>query len=124
MESITVNLMVKDVNTTVDFYKDVLGFELAMSVPESGVYNWAMVQKDKVVIMFQEEKNFKEEYKCLENRNVGGGFSIYIKMKNIKEYYDLVKPKVKIVLDYHKTFYGAYEFAIEDENGYIIAFAE
>ncbi|NIT70052.1 hypothetical protein GWO43_03935, partial [candidate division KSB1 bacterium] len=34
--SLTPNVMVEDVNETVEYYKDKLGFELIMSVPEEG----------------------------------------------------------------------------------------
>jgi hypothetical protein len=33
-------------------------------------------------------------------------------------------PKAIFVQDLHTTFYGAREFAIQDCNGYVLAFAE
>lgn len=42
INSLTPNLMVRDVNATVDFYKQ-LGFEIIQSVPDKGVLDWAMV---------------------------------------------------------------------------------
>ncbi len=35
-KKLTSNLMAKDVNRSVGFYKDILGFELATAVPENG----------------------------------------------------------------------------------------
>ena len=52
LKKLTPNLMVEDVNETVTFYQDVLGFALLASVPEEGQFNWAMMQHDAVEIMF------------------------------------------------------------------------
>ena len=40
LKKLTPNLMVEDVNETVTFYQDVLGFALLASVPEEGQFNW------------------------------------------------------------------------------------
>ncbi len=124
MKNLTINLMVKSVNETVDFYRNVLGFELIMSNPEKGEFDWAMVSKDGVSLMFQEEKNIKSEYPCMKNNNITPSFTMFIKTENVDKLYTTLKEKVKIVAEYHKTFYGDYEFAIEDINGYILTFAE
>ena len=36
MKSVTPNLIVEDVNKTTEWYKEILGFEMIMSVPETG----------------------------------------------------------------------------------------
>lgn len=38
LEKLTPNLMVEDVNETIDYYKDVLGFELSMTNPKEGTF--------------------------------------------------------------------------------------
>jgi hypothetical protein len=42
----------------------------------------------------------------------------------IREYYDLVKAKAVVVREPEKTFYGTTEFSIEDNNRYLLPFAE
>ncbi|GHV58986.1 hypothetical protein FACS1894103_1480 [Campylobacterota bacterium] len=56
------NLMVKDVEKTVDFYKNVLGFNVLVTVPENSPFVFAMVNANGVMISFQEEKSIQEEY--------------------------------------------------------------
>ncbi len=124
MNNLTVNLMVTDVNESVSFYSDVLGFKLEMSVPEEGVFNWAMVTNDQISIMFQEENNLKEEYPCFNENPVTPCFTMYIKVDDIESLYNDLKDKTNIALDYHKTFYGSYEFAVTDNNGYVLTFAQ
>jgi len=57
LKSLTPNLMVNDVEETIEYYTDILGFTLLMTVPETGKLDWAMVKRNDVVIMFQSSKN-------------------------------------------------------------------
>ena len=59
MISLSPNLMVNDVNQTLDFYVNTLGFKKVMTVPDSGNLVWAMVQSGTVTFMFQEKNNIK-----------------------------------------------------------------
>ena len=60
LESLSPNVIVDDVNSTVEYYSSTLGFNLIASVPESGSYNWAMMMRDGVTIMFQSLKSIQE----------------------------------------------------------------
>lgn len=131
LQSLTPNIMVADVNATVDYYKTKLGFETVMVVDEkkgdgtSGVsFVWAMLKKDAVEIMLQREDSLIEELPEFKGLKIGGTFTLYIRMQDVKSFYDKIKNKVEIIKDIHKTFYGADEFVIKDLNGYIIYFAE
>ena len=118
------NLMVKDVNRTIDFYKNVLEFNLLTTVPESGNYVFAIVNSGTVLISFQEEKSIKEEYSQLNKFAEGGGLTLYIHVTDVNTLYEKVKSKATIAKEMHKTFYGSMEFAIEDCNGYILTFSQ
>lgn len=131
MKKITPNIMVADVNATVDYYKNNLGFETVMVVDEEkgdGASGkplvWAMIKNDDVEIMLQRQDGFIAELPEMKGQEIGGTFTLYVGMQDVKSFYDKIKDKVKIVKDMHKTFYGADEFVIKDLNGYIIYFAE
>ena len=124
MKSLSPNLMVNDVSQTLEFYIKTLGFKKVMTVPDSGNLVWAMVQSGAITFMFQEKKNIKEEYPQLAQFEQGGGLSFYINVTNVQELYDNIKGKVKIVKELYKTFYGSTDFAIEDNNGYILTFSQ
>ncbi len=51
-ESLSPNLIVSDVNRSVEFYVGLLGFTQLASVPDSGIFSWAMVQRGPVTVMF------------------------------------------------------------------------
>lgn len=125
-KSLSPNLMVKNVQQTVDFYQDLLGFKLISSVPSEkgdGSLQWAMVQAGGVTLMFQEEMNLRAEYPTLKTQATGGGFTLYLTVTGVEDVYQRAKLKTTILKEPHKTFYGATEFAIQDNNGCILTLA-
>lgn len=124
LKKLTPNLMVKDVNRSIEFYTQVLGFELNQTVPETGQFEWASMQCGDVEVMFQLESSLVEEIPALKDVDIGGSLTFYIQMEGIDELYNRVKGSATVVQDKHTTFYGMREFAIRDCNGYLLAFAE
>jgi uncharacterized glyoxalase superfamily protein PhnB len=124
LKKLTPNLMVEDVNATIDFYRDVLGFAVAATVPDSGPLDWAMVQRDDVALMFQARRSLTEEYPPLAGLPIGGALTLYTEVAGVQDLHDALKGRVEIVLDLHDTFYGTREFAFKDRNGYILTFSE
>jgi len=123
MESLSPNIFVKDINETIAFYKQ-LGFQLVMSVPEDGSpLVWAMAMNGNVTFMFQTFDSLGDELPEIR-RTDGGSLLFYIKLRNILTFFEEVKDKVTIVKGLEKTFYGATEFSILDNNNYLLTFAE
>ena len=124
LKKMTPNLMVEDVNNTIAFYKDILSFELLATVPETGQFNWAMLRRDNVEIMFQARASITEEFPVLKDRVIGGSLTFYIEVEDIQALYTRLQDHVTIVQEMHTTFYGTREFAILDCNGFVLSFAE
>lgn len=124
LESISPNLVADNVNLSVDFYTRHLGFTLVASVPETGEFGWAMVQRDTVTIMFQSLKSIEEDVPMLKGIKKGSSGTFFIKMKGVDDLYKSVKGKVPIPMDMRTTFYGTREFVVEDPDGYYMMFAE
>ena len=122
MDSLSPNIFVKDINKTIEFYKQ-LGFALVMTVPQEGNFNWAMMTCEKVTFMFQTFESLGNELPSIQRQN-GGALLFYIQTKGLRKLYEQVKDKVEVVKGIEKTFYGATEFSIQDVNGYILTFAE
>ncbi len=122
MNSISPNIFVKDINASIDFYKQ-LGFSVIASVPEQGDLVWAMMTCGNVTFMFQTFESLGEDLPMISRHN-GGSLLLYIQTTEIRKFFDAIKDKVKVVKGIEKTFYGATEFSIEDNNGYVLTFAE
>ena len=123
MESLSPNIFVNNMNETIDFYKSI-GFNLVMTVPETGNdFVWAMMVNGDVTFMFQTFISLGEELPKISRKD-GGSLLFYIKLKKIREYFDLIKDKVTVLKPLEATFYGATEFSIIDNNNYVLTFAE
>ncbi len=123
MESLSPNIFVTDINKTIEFYT-LLGFEVAMSVPETGPdLVWAMMVKGNVSMMFQTMENLGEELPQIKRAD-GGSLLFYIKLQGIRAFFEDIKDKVTVLKGLEKTFYGATEFSILDNNNYVLTFAE
>jgi uncharacterized glyoxalase superfamily protein PhnB len=123
MESLAPNIFVGNMNETIDFYKSI-GFQLVMTVPEAGDdFVWAMLVNGEVTVMFQTFASLGDELPEI-SRAKGGSLLFYIRLKKIREFFELIKDKVKVLKGLEKTFYGATEFSILDNNNYVLTFAE
>jgi len=122
MGSISPNIFVTDIKQTIDFYKQ-LGFNVIATVPEQGNIGWAMMTCGKVTFLFQAFESLGNDLPMISRHN-GGSLLLYIQTTEVRKFFDDVKDKVKVVKGLEKTFYGATEFSIEDNNGYLLTFAE
>lgn len=125
LNSLTPNLMVNDVEETIEFYTDILGFTVLMTVPETGKLDWAMVKRNDVVMMFQTKKSLSSELPRLAGEKPGGGLTFYIKVDRISELHEeLYNNEVEIISELESTFYNTIEFSVVDLNGYVLTFSE
>ena len=125
LKSLTPNLMVEDVKSTVEFYRGVMGFDLLATVPEGGdELDWAMMQRDDARLMFQSRSSLSGEVSPLQGVPIGGSQTFYVEVDSIQALYDQLKGKVEIVNDLHDTFYNTREFYFKDPNGYIFSFSQ
>ena len=124
LTKLTPNLMVEDVERTLAFYRDTLGFGVVMTLPESAPFDFAIVQRDGVELMFQSRTSLSENVPALTGSSIGASQTFYIEVSGIRDLYDQLREKVEIVVDFHTTFYGTNEFYFRDLNGYILSFSE
>ena len=73
--------------------------------------------------MFQTFDSLGDQLPIIRKEN-GSSLLLYIQMKNIRDYYEKIKDEVEVYKELEKTFYGAIEFSIVDNNQYLLTFAE
>jgi len=122
MESISPNIFVKDIHKTIAFYK-VLGFEVNATVPDKENPVFVLMTCGKITFMFQTFDSIGDDLPNV-SRQDGGSLLLYIQLTGIRAFYDKIKGKVTIYKELEKTFYGATEFSIIDNNNYVLTFAE
>lgn len=123
---ITPNLVVADMEASLGFYRDVLGFTISQSVPENAPFIFAWMKKDGAELFLnQQQKPQPGHPDPLAGRPLGGTLSMYMPMKGIEDLLKRVEQHgIKIAIPLHKEFYGMKEFAVLDPDGYLLIFAE
>jgi uncharacterized glyoxalase superfamily protein PhnB len=133
-KKLTTNMMVEDVNRTVEFYRDVLGLEFVMGVPENSqeviiarpqdrALAFVIMKAGDVQMMFQAKPSLVEEIPAFDSLSIGGSLTFYIEVEDIEALHAKLRGKVTIVKGIQSKFYGKREFSIRDCNGYILTFA-
>ncbi|HEY1656981.1 MAG TPA: VOC family protein [Candidatus Sulfotelmatobacter sp.] len=122
---LTPNLMVRNVEASMNFYKSVLGFQQTITVPEQAPYVFGAVTNGGVELFFNEQKAVAAEYPALGAKPIGGSLTLFIEVEGIEDVLAAVKKSgAKIPMPLKDQFYGMREFAFEDPDGWIVTIAE
>ena len=124
LKKLTPNLMVENVAKTLAFYRERLGFAVVTTLPDHEPFDFAIVQRDGVELMFQSRLSLSENVPALTGSPIGASQTFYIEVTGIRDLYESLREKVELVVDFHTTFYGTQEFYFRDINGYILSFSE
>ena len=126
---VTPNLVVADVERSLAFYRDVLGFSVTATVPDASPFAFAMMQRDDVSVFLNSHESVKE-YPSLATRPIGGTNTLFIVLEaedvtgGIDALFASISPRAKVFMGLKDQFYGMREFGIEDPDGYVIFFAQ
>ena len=123
-KKLTPNLLVANVERSLAFYVDLLGFERGMTVPDESPFVFASVTSGAVEIFFNDAATAIKEYAGFAGRPLGATGTMYIEVAGVDAFHDRLKSAAKIVMPIVDQFYGTREFAFEDPDGYVITFAE
>jgi len=123
-KKLTPNLLVANVERSLAFYVDLLGFERGMTVPDESPFVFASVTSGAVEIFFNDAATAIKEYAGFAGRPLGATGTMYIEVEGVDAFHDRLKSAAKIVMPIVDQFYGTREFAFEDPDGYVITFAE
>jgi len=124
LKKLTPNLVVSDVERSVAFYCDVLGFTRTATVPDEPPYVFAIVQSEPVKIFLNAPEPAMAEYPAFRGRPIGGTLTLFIEVSDIHELYESLKNRLTITMPLEKKWYGVTEFAFEDPDGYVITYAQ
>lgn len=124
------NLIVSDIDRSTAFYRDVLGFSIVQTVPDSAPFAFVWLKRDEVSIFLNATAAVRQEHPAMAARTPGGTNTIFITMEaesvatGIDALFDRVKPQTHVFMALKDQFYGLREFGIEDPDGHVIFFAQ
>jgi uncharacterized glyoxalase superfamily protein PhnB len=113
IQALTPMLRSWDLHATIEFYKEVLGFAC-----DSQTESWASLRRDRVGLMVS-----APNYHLEESAPSFTG-SLYFRIDNVDEFWSALKDRVKVCYAIETFSYGMREFAIYDNNGYLLQFGQ
>ena len=123
-KKLTPNLLVANVERSLAFYIDTLGFARGMTVPDDSPFVFASVTSGDVEIFFNDAATAVQEYPAFAGKPIGATGTMFIELEGVDALHDRIKSRATIVMPIENKFYGMREFAIVDPDGYVITFAE
>lgn len=100
---------------SISFYTQILGFVL---IEKNEDWQWASLQKDEVVLMIS-KKNDHSKF-----NNIGFSGSFYFNVDDVEVLWTDLKEKADVCYEIETFEWGMREFAVYDNNGYILQFGE
>lgn len=104
-----------DMQATLKFYTEALNFTCAAKFDD---LSWLSLQKDNIEIMF----SIPNAHRNISKAIMSG--SLYIKTNEVETLWESLKDICKICYPLEDFEYGMREFAIYDNNGYLLQFGQ
>jgi len=112
-------LFVKNIEESMKFYRNVLGFIL----PEDTNKSYISIRKGNVVLGLGEMKNLRKNHpvKVSSGQRIGLGIEIVLEVENIKDVYKkVIEEDYPIQTELTKRPWGLEDFRIIDPDGYYL----
>ena len=123
VKKITPVLLVDEIEPCVRFWKERLGFEVAIEVPEGVKLGFVSLQKGGVEVMYQSYASVEKDSSFSAQRYAKGPTFLYIEVDSLDAVIAATKG-AKVLMPERKTFYGAREIGVEDPAGHSLTFAQ
>ena len=123
-ESVTPNLLVRDVAKSLAFYRDILGFTIGETVPDKEPFVFVWMKHGDVSVFLNDIKAAEHDYPPAANMPQGGTAALFFIITDVDGYYETVAPKATVIMPLKTQFYGMREFAVTDPDGHLVTFAE
>jgi len=123
VKKITAVLLVDEVEPCVKFWKERLGFEVAIEVPEGDRIGFVSLHKGGVELMYQSYASVEKDASFSAQEHAKGPTFLYIEVDSLDAVIAATKGS-KVVMPERKAFYGAREIGITDPAGHVLTFAQ
>lgn len=107
-------LWTDNIDETIGFYTQILGFTL---MGRNDEWQWASLKKDEVQIMLSQNDYEKPN-------GIGFTGSFYFNVNDVDELWEDLKTKAKVCYEIETFEWEMREFAIYDNNGYLLQFGQ
>ena len=123
VQRITAVLAVENVQPSIDFWQDRLGFDLTLTVPHEDTLGFAILVKDGTEIMLQSVSSILADLGAHTGEVNGRSTALFIEISDLEavekalDGYPLDMPR-------RSTFYGTLEIGVREPGGDFVVFAQ
>ncbi len=117
-------LNVADIHRSLNFYKEIAGFELISGQEELEQWKWAEIRSGQVVLMLAQSGYLgeKSDPVALEEESWPAVFYYY--PEDVEQIHTHIKALGYEVGELSVTFYGMKEFSLRDPDGHHLTFGQ
>ncbi|KMQ61800.1 glyoxalase [Chryseobacterium sp. BLS98] len=108
-------LWTENIDETIGFYTRILGFTL---MGRNDDWQWASIRKDDIQIMLSQPNAHEKK------EGIGFTGSFYFNVDDVDDLWEDLKTKAKICYEIETFDWDMREFAVYDNNGYILQFGQ
>ena len=127
---VTPNLIVADIDRSIAFYRDVLGFSVVAHVPDATPFVFAWLQRGAISVFVNTVAAVRQDHPGLAARPIGGTATLFMTIEaddtatGVDALFAEISGKARVIMPLKTQFYGMREFGIEDPDSYVIFFAQ
>jgi len=119
---VTPVLYVEEIEPSLPFWVDRLGFTVSAEVPHGDRLGFVILQKDGVEVMYQTRASVEEDVPGAAVMPLGGSM-LFVKVDDL-DAVERALEGIEPVTPRRKTFYGADELIVREPAGNVVNFAQ
>jgi uncharacterized glyoxalase superfamily protein PhnB len=123
LEKITTVLAVENVQPSLDFWQNRLGFECTVSVPHEDTVGFAILVNGNVEVMLQSRASILADTGAATGKVYGQSAALFIEVAELAAV-DRAMDGYPIEMPRRTTFYGMHEFGVVEPGGHFVVFAQ
>ncbi len=119
---ITAVLMVEEIEKSLPFWIDRMGFTKTVDVPEGDRLGFAILVRDGAEIMLQTVESIRKDAPQFVPQSLSHDVGLFVE---VDDFADILKrlEGYPTALEERTTFYGMREIGVREPNGHIVVFA-
>jgi uncharacterized glyoxalase superfamily protein PhnB len=123
VQKITALLFAEEIEPSVKFWVERLGFTKAIEVPDGNKLAFAALQKENLELMYQSYKSADDDLGAVVQSVRRGPTFLYVDVENLDQLIAAMKG-VEVTMPVRTTFYGSKEIGVKEPAGHIVTFAQ
>ena len=117
-------MVVTDLDSTIGFYRDTLGFDVDTGKMTPGESGWAILRRGDVVLLFHASTGWAVDLLPDGKAEICGLITYRMYVDDVALLYEYIRGRVTIVRKLETEPGGTPEFSIRDCNGFILTFIQ